>query len=292
MADSLPPSAISYQPSAIVIGASGYIGRNLCRVLSTHWRVVGTFFRHSEVFEAEGIGMDIRDLAVVEKVFERCRPDVAYALAYDRKDLQGTVVEGTGNLVEAWKRVRPEARFVYVSTDAVFDGESGPYGEGDTPRPVWEYGRAKRAAELKVLDAGGMVVRSSLVYGFNPLDPRTEELKQGLESGQFEYSYFDDEVRCPIHVEDLCRALMELGEMGQDAPRILHVAGPEPVTRYAFAVRLAKRMGYDPESVPKASLKSAGIVRPRDLTLDTSLSQSVLRVRIRPLAEVLDEPAH
>ena len=44
---------------------------------------------------------------------------------------------------------------------------SVPYRETDSPMPVWEYGRAKREAELKVLDAGGTVVRNSLVYGFD-----------------------------------------------------------------------------------------------------------------------------
>ena len=214
---------------------------------------------------------------------------MVFHLAYDLRDLEGTVVRGTENLLAAREKYCCECGFIYVSTDAVFDGESGPYGEEDVPTPIWEYGRVKRQAEVAVLTAGGTVVRNSLVYGFDPLDPRTEELKEGLESGNFEYPYFEDEIRCPIHVEDLCGALMELGEMGQDAPQILHVAGPEVVTRYDFAVRLARRMGYDPERVPKGRLSEAGTVRPRDLTLDTSLSQAILRARMRPLEEVLDK---
>ncbi len=39
----------------------------------------------------------------------------------------------------------PGSRLIYLSTDAVFDGESGPYKESDIPSPVWPYGVAKRA---------------------------------------------------------------------------------------------------------------------------------------------------
>ena len=265
----------------MVIGASGYVGRNLCRALSAHYRVLGAYFSDSGAFEGEKIQVDIRDKKAVRKLFELKRPEVIFHLAYDLRDLEGSVVKGTGNLVEAWGRVCPESRFIYVSTDAVFDGESGPYGEDSIPEPIWDYGRAKREAELKVLGAGGTVVRNSLVYGFDPLDPRTEELKRGLESGRFQYPYFEDEVRCPVHVEDLCAALVELGNMGDDVPSIIHVAGPEAGTRYDFSVRLARKMGYNPEEIPKARLHESGILRPRDLTLDTSLAKSMLKTRFR-----------
>jgi len=66
-------------------------------------------------------------------------------------------------------------------------------------------------AETNVLDAMGVVVRTSLVYGLRPPDPRTNVLWKGLISGKFAYPYFKDEFRGPIHVADLCRALAEIG---------------------------------------------------------------------------------
>lgn len=162
----------------------------MCRVMSLKYRVFGTYYCNSETsFPGESVHVDIRDSVEVDGVFERTRPDVVFHLAYDLRDLEGTVVRGTENLPAAREKYCPECEFIYVSTDAVFDGENGPYGEGDIPEPIWEYGRAKRKAELMVLDAGGTVVRNSLVYGFDPMDPRTESLKRGLESGHFEYPY-------------------------------------------------------------------------------------------------------
>lgn len=196
------------------------------------------------------------------------------------------MVRGTANLLRSWKAFCPKARFIYLSTDAVFDGLYGPYKERDIPRPIWAYGRAKRQAEVDVLGAGGMVVRSSLVYGLNPLDKRTAALETGLQNGDFGYPYFDDEIRCPVHVEDLCRELVVLSQVGDIEPRILHIAGPETMSRFDFAVRLAERMGYSPKMIPKASSSETEFLRPKDLTMDTSLAQKKLKVKMRSLTEI------
>ena len=126
---------------------------------------MGTYLRYPEGFEGKKVQVDIRDSGVVRRLLEQIRPDVVFHLAYKLEDLKGSVVQGTENLLKAREIVCPGSRFIYISTDAVFDGELGPYGEEDVPQPIWDYGRAKREAELKVLAAGGTVVRNSLVYG-------------------------------------------------------------------------------------------------------------------------------
>jgi dTDP-4-dehydrorhamnose reductase len=55
-------------------------------------------------------------------------------------------VEGTRNMVRGFRGMR----FVYISTDYVFDGEEGNYSESDTPNPVNFYGASKLAGEMIV----------------------------------------------------------------------------------------------------------------------------------------------
>ena len=172
--------------TALVVGASGYVGKHLCSVLEQAYSVFGTYFRSGEkTFHGESVCVDIRNSRHTEGLFKGTRSHIVFHLAYDLRDLDGSVVRGTENLLAAREKYCPDCCFIYVSTDAVFDGENGPYGEKDIPEPVWEYGQAKREAELMVLDAGGTLVRNSLVYGFDPMDPRTGELKQGFENRSF-----------------------------------------------------------------------------------------------------------
>ena len=49
---------------------------------------------------------------------------------------------------------RVKARFVYFSTDYVFDGRDGGYRETDLTRPINKYGKSKLAGERNVLAAG------------------------------------------------------------------------------------------------------------------------------------------
>ena len=200
-------------------------------------------------------------------------------------DLEGCIVAGTKNLLQARNERCSTSRFIFISTDAVFDGENGPYKESDVPAPIWPYGVAKRKAEVVVLAAGGIVVRTSLVYGFEPMDPRTAVLKRGLETGNFSYPYFLDEIRCPVLVDDLCDALAEIGE---DALKneIIHVAGPVSLNRFDFAALLARYFGYDRSRVPGGLLSESRLVRPRDLSLDTGLARRILKTRLRAPAEL------
>jgi len=182
---------------ALVIGASSYVGRRLCRRLLQHFEVWGTYFQHPIENSAQNIVLDIRDKHAAEKALTAIQPDIVFHLAYDLGDLEGIIVEGTRNLLAACTLLDKACRFIYVSTDSVFDGEAAPYSESDIPEPVTPYGHAKRTAETDVLKARGIVVRTSLVYSIDPLDPRTAELLQGLETGNFQYPYFADEIRCP-----------------------------------------------------------------------------------------------
>jgi dTDP-4-dehydrorhamnose reductase len=261
----------------LVIGASGCIGRRLCRDLGRRHHVTGTFRSVSQ--EVPGcrvtLRTDIRRQEEIDALFQQVQPEVIYHLAYDLQDLEGSIIQGTLNALRARQNLSVQTRFIFLSTGSVFDGESGPFSESDIPRPITPYGQAKRRAELDVLAAGGLVVRTALVYGLGPPDPITRVLLQGLQSGSFHYPYFEDEIRCPIWVDDLSQALAECLWLPV-AVKILHFAGPQPMSRYDLARKLAEKLGYDPDRVPRARLAESPLTRPRDLTLDTSLARQLL----------------
>ncbi len=137
-----------------------------------------------------------------------------------------------------------------------------------------------------MLGSGGTVIRISLVYGFDPPDPRTKSLQRGIETGNFEHSYFKDEIRCPTFVDDLCEALLEIGKDKAGNKKIFHVAGPEALNRYEFAKKLAKILGYNDRRIPKGSLSESGLIRPRDVSLDTTLAKNTLKTKLRTVDEV------
>ncbi len=73
-------------------------------------------------------------------------------------------VGGAQNVLDA---LVPDARLVYVSSDHVFSGDSGPYDELSEPDPISFYGRTRVEAESRVLRQrpGSLVVRVPLCIG-------------------------------------------------------------------------------------------------------------------------------
>ncbi len=277
------------EPRALVIGGSGYIGERLASFLRERRSTVyATFFRKEKAPSLMWLPLDVRNGPMVRDVLERVIPDLIFYLPCDMNDLDGTVLKGMKNVLREKRGTCPDSRLIFLSTDMVFDGERAPYAETDEPSPITEYGRKKREAELMALEEGATVVRSSLVYGFEPMDPKTSILLNGLKTGLFPYPYFRDEVRSPIFVEDLCKCLVELAFLSE-APQLLHLGGPEAMSRYELARRIAEGLGFDSTLVPSATQREHPGVRPRDLTLDISLALKILRTRPRPLAKVVSK---
>jgi dTDP-4-dehydrorhamnose reductase len=67
---------------------------------------------------------------------------------------------------------------------------------------------------------------------------------------------------------------------------VLHIAGPQAVSRAELAQAFAEWMGADRRMVPTASLAETGIQRPAHVVLDTSLAAG-FGIRCRSLAETL-----
>ena len=242
-----------------VTGATGFLGRELVRLRP----------------DATTERVDVRDARAVSRLLRRLRPDVVIHTAYRQtgEGARETTVDGAANVARAARAVG--ARLVHLSTDVVFDGCKGrPYVEEDEPCSVTEYGRAKAAAERRVLAAhpDALVVRTSLLLGGPGHEPSRHELA-ALDPALV---FYEDERRCPAQVGDLAGALLELAGLGLSGP--LHVAGPEAVSRAELAELVA---GRPVRSVP------APPGRPLDCTLDSSLARSLLRGRPRGAREVL-----
>ena len=102
--------------------------------------------------------------------------------------------------------------------------------------------------------------------------------------GRADIAFFTDEVRCPVVVGELASALIELLETPHHGP--LHVAGPEALSRSAFARLIAAAHGADPQQLRSARSADNPVPRPRHCALDTQHARSLLRTRLRGPSEV------
>jgi len=191
--------------------------------------------------------------------------------------------EGTSNVARAC--AKHKTRLVHVSTDLVFDGEHAPYRESDAPFPVSVYGKTKLDAETEALaaeDARPIVVRISLLFGPTRTDRKgffDSQLASfeaaASSSGDADtkpLTLFDDEWRTPLSLRAAAEGLVALARSSSEHTGILHLAGPERLSRLAMGVRLRDALGMPPSITIQAGsrLGIPGEPRPRDVSLDST----------------------
>lgn len=234
----------------LVTGGAGFLGSELRRQAPD---ALATF--HGT--------LDVNDGDAVMRFLLKHGPEVVVHTAYRMGDAE-TNVRGAHNVALAAHRVG--ARLIHLSTDLVFDGEHGaPYSEADEPRPVMEYGQQKLEAEQLVRrdHPEALIVRTSLLTG--PPDGQQEALAR-----REDVTFFTDEIRSPLRVADLAAALLELAQT--DLTGVLHIGGPEAISRAELAARL--RGG----PVPSGPGPRTG--RARNVALDSSKALGLLNTRI------------
>ncbi|MBA1360443.1 dTDP-4-dehydrorhamnose reductase [Burkholderia gladioli] len=147
----------------LVTGANGQVGWELIRALAPLGKVVAA-------------GRELADLskpASLRSLVLELRPTVVVnAAAYtavDRAESEESLAtlingEAPGVLADATREVG--GLFVHYSTDYVFDGVQGNYGEQEATRPLNAYGRSKLAGERAIAEAGGnwLTFRTAWVY--------------------------------------------------------------------------------------------------------------------------------
>ena len=266
----------------LLTGASGQLGAYLLRTLLADGAEV-TAWSGAQRGQRFGVPLEPVDLADADAVaaaFRRARPvAVLHAAAVasiaechrDPDRARRVNVAGTATLAEL--AAAAGARLVLVSTDLVFDGESPPYREGDRLAPLSVYGRSKADAEAAALAAPrAAVARLSLLFGRSLAGRPSffDQQAQALRGGP-PVTLFTDEWRTPLHLATAARALVALARA--DFSGVLHVGGPERLSRLEMGRRLARFLGADPGVIVPALRADAPAPepRPRDVSLGSSL---------------------
>jgi dTDP-4-dehydrorhamnose reductase len=254
----------------LVVGASGQVGTRVLRLLPS-----GSAIPTSRRAERPGwTSLDLATVSAAEANDLVRRFEIAAVYCIGGM----THVDGCESTPELAHRVNCEgpailaaatakraARFVYFSTDYVFNGRLGPYAEDEPGDPIDAYGKSKWLGELAVQDAhpAALVIRTTTVYGPDPNGKNfLYSLRKGL-AGTKPFRVPADQISTPTYNLDLAAAVVALAESG--AHGVFHVAGPDVVSRLEFARRAAAVMGLDPANLLGVSTAELAQIAARPL---------------------------
>jgi dTDP-4-dehydrorhamnose reductase len=216
----------------LVTGAEGMLARALRETLEARGHAVTALSRRE---------LDVTDAPHVRYIVDAERPEVvvqcaAYTRVDDAEREESTALsinaDGARNVARAC-RAR-DARFVYPSTDYVFDGTArSPYAPAARPAPLNAYGRSKLAGEHAAREAGdALIVRTSWLYaahGRNFVRTMLERARAGQP-----LRVVDDQRGAPTVANDLATMIMLLLERGAPAG-VYHATNAGETTWYELA---------------------------------------------------------
>ena len=257
---------------AVIVGGSGQIGGWLLRTLADRGhQAIGTY---ATVAYPGLVHLDAADLAASAAWVRDQKPDVVFYPAgftwvdgceRDPAKARNANLEQPLNLARA--AADSGAKFVYFSTDYVFDGLAGPYTEESPANPLSAYGQSKYEAELALADALGdrqLTARTAWVYGPERQGKNfSYQLAKALSAGKT-LECPTDQVSNPSYGPDVAGAVVALVEAGRSG--LYHVAGPEVMDRVRFARALARGFGLDPSLIVGQTTAERGQGAPRPLS--------------------------
>ncbi|HZV03699.1 MAG TPA: SDR family oxidoreductase [Gemmataceae bacterium] len=274
----------------LLTGASGSLGSYILRECLRQGDTVIAWSgsRQGELFGCPLRPIDLAAPDAIASAFRDARPDgvvhtaaLAVVSECHRDPQRAERINTRGSAILAELADRAKIPLIHVSTDMVFDGEHAPYREEDAVAPVSVYGRTKAEAERAVRAyPRNTVVRVPLLFG-PTLTGRSSFFDQqllALREGR-RIPLFHDEWRTPLSLLVTARALLAIvsGTGGTGVSPIgplglLHIGGPERLSRLEMGQRLAAFLGCDASGIEPISRTSIAAAEPRqaDLSLDSS----------------------
>lgn len=283
----------------LITGSNGLLGQKLIyRLLKEHdVKIIATSKGPNRLTMQEGYvyqSLDITDAQDVSAAISKYAPDVVINTAA-MTDVDGcekqaeechklniTAVE---NFIAALKTQTNNPQLIHLSTDFIFDGNSGPYRETDIPYPPKSvYAESKFVSENLVKNSGlrWTIVRTILVYGLVDNMSRSNIVlvaKNNLSKGK-KMNVVDDQFRTPTLAEDLAEGCALAALKG--ATGIYHISGKDFMSILELFYKVADFWNLDKSLITPVNTATLGQPAQRPLRTGFILDKAMQDLGYNP----------
>lgn len=277
----------------LITGGTGLLGQALLKTAPEGIDLFGTYLpnRPSPIpMPCAFFPLDVQDKTQVAQVFEEIKPDLVIHTAsigsvdyaeHHREESWAVNVGGTLNIRQMC--LRHNAKLIFISSNAVFDGKYPLYSEDAPVNPINYYGELKVEGE-RWIQSGGLeyaIVRPILMYGWHLPTERGNWVTSWIRAlSQGEHVKVVDDVRSkPLFAPNSAEAIWAI--ITQNRTGVYHVAGADYITLHEFAINTAEVFGLDAsliDPVPSSYFPEIA-PRPRDTSFNTTKMERELGVR-------------
>ena len=189
-------------------------------------------------------------------------------------------VQGTENIINLCREFN--SKLIFISSNAVFDGNNSPYQDSSKPLPINYYGTLKSISETEVSNAGidFAIARPILMYGWNNSTNRKNPVTWQIDlMKQCKDIQIVDDIYCnPLYAPQCADVIWKMVE--QNTNGFINIAGKNRLSRYEFALQIADIFGFDKNLIKpvKNNIFKNLAARPVDTTFKTDRMENELKI--------------
>lgn len=281
----------------LITGVSGLLGNNIAYYFKNEYEILGLY--NSNPVIISGVCTERCDISngdSIKKIISEFNPSVIIHSAsltnidqceMDRDSTWKVNVLGTKYLVESIQE--RDVKLIYISTDAVYDGDKGNYSEYDDIIPLNYYGFSKYEGEAEVAKKVNSLIFRTNIFGWNIQDKKSlgewilGELKVSRNINGFKDAYFSS-----IYTIEFARVI-DIA-IRKNLSGVYNCGSSDSCSKYEFARKIADSFGLDrglisPISIDESKLK---VKRGKRLTLNVYKIQEALDYRLPTIEQSID----
>lgn len=247
----------------IIIIGNGFIGSNLYTYFSNKYNTILSSRNLLDINNEQNIKHFLSNNDHSHIIYAAGMKDVKYCETH--KDYALSVNSYGVHKILQYKNIH--SKFIYISTDYVFDGDNGNYSENDLPNPLTFYGKSKLLGELitKYYTNNNIVIRTSGVYGKKC--PWMSWLIQQLQENK-NIECYANVINSPTYVINLAEMIDDICINGViNFSGTINLSGPS-LNRYQLYQSVARAYNMN-EQLLYGGLDDNNF--PRDISLNTDL---------------------
>ena len=276
----------------LITGGLGQLGISLKRIFNSKYEIISS--TRSKNLRAADIYLDVTNPILFKDVLKITSPDLVINLAAltdvdlceRNPELAYSInVGGIDNLVNTFN-----GPIIHISTDYVFDGESGPNKEKDQTKPLNVYGSSKLASENMLLEQSedSLVIRANVLYDYASRSNASflNWVIHSLEEGK-EINVVEDQWNNPTWTSSLAVVIDRSIDSGING--LLHWGDDDWINRYEFANKIADVFNLKKSLIKpiKTSELDQTARRPLKGGLDSEFAQAALNLEPPSVEECL-----
>lgn len=242
--------AINKIGKVVITGASGLVGSRVIELLTDKIDIIPLDHQIADITDKNSLFNFFKNIDYDILVHFAAYTNVDKA-EEEREKCYQINVEGTKNLFEI--AADKNKKFVYISTDFVFDGKTPPFWEDSKPNPLSWYGKTKYQGEKIVRDKG-MIIRIASPYGISPAKKQcfVRRIINLLNKGVV-LKMIDDSLITPTFIDDIAAGLFYL--LQNYTADVFHLTGKDSLSPYEIGKNIAKTFGFSSNLIKKTSFK-------------------------------------